>query len=205
MITIGSVLFIQQPHWLGLVLYSVQCSVQWRLARGWRSSLIDLAVVTPYFTSGATDKNNTIVRYCGVLSKWEFFIRMRAASLAPILPRVMKEVESKQAVLILMKTSHFDRTPRYRCTWIKTSDVKKHADWIKVVSDHIWWRTDTDCLTESTRMICQQFEGFSGRKLSLCDCPKGQAYNPLSCKCELAQPCYESVSTTSFALTQVNQ
>ena len=27
--------------------------------------------------------------YCGVLSKWEFFIKMRAASLAPILPRVM--------------------------------------------------------------------------------------------------------------------
>ena len=38
---------------------------------------------------------------------------MRAALLAPILPRVMKEGERKQAVLILMKNSHFDRTPRY--------------------------------------------------------------------------------------------
>ena len=32
---------------------------------------------------------------CVVLSKWEFFIKMRAALLAPILPWVMKEGESK--------------------------------------------------------------------------------------------------------------
>ena len=38
---------------------------------------------------------------------------MRAALLAPILPRVMKERESKWAALILMKNSHFDRTLRY--------------------------------------------------------------------------------------------
>ena len=38
---------------------------------------------------------------------------MRAAFLAPILPRVMKEGESKQAALTLMKNSHFDRTLRY--------------------------------------------------------------------------------------------
>ena len=33
---------------------------------------------------------------------------MRAALLARILPRVMKEGESKEAALILMKNSHFD-------------------------------------------------------------------------------------------------
>ena len=40
--------------------------------------------------------------YCGVLSKWECFIKMRAAFLAPILPWVMKEGESKKAALILI-------------------------------------------------------------------------------------------------------
>ena len=40
--------------------------------------------------------------YCGVLSKWEFFIKMRAAFLASILPQVMKEGESKEG------SSHFD-------------------------------------------------------------------------------------------------
>ena len=38
---------------------------------------------------------------------------MRATLLAPILPRVMEEGESKKAALILMKNSHFDRTLRY--------------------------------------------------------------------------------------------
>ena len=51
--------------------------------------------------------------FCGVLSKWQvFFIKMRAAFLAPILPWVMKEGESKKAALILMKNSPFDRTLR---------------------------------------------------------------------------------------------
>ena len=40
--------------------------------------------------------------YCGVLSKWEFFIKMRAAFLASILLWVMKEGESKEG------NSHFD-------------------------------------------------------------------------------------------------
>ena len=39
---------------------------------------------------------------------------MRAALLAPILPRVMEEGESKKAALILIKNSHFDRTLRYQ-------------------------------------------------------------------------------------------
>ena len=40
------------------------------------------------------NSNNT--DYCSVLSKWEFFIKMRAALLAPILPEVMNSsFESK--------------------------------------------------------------------------------------------------------------
>ena len=46
----------------------------------------------------------------------EFFIKMRAALLAPILPRVLKEGESQKADLILMKNCHFDRTLRCRVT-----------------------------------------------------------------------------------------
>ena len=40
------------------------------------------------------------------------FIKMRVAFLAPILPWVMKEGESKKAALLLMKNSHFNRTLR---------------------------------------------------------------------------------------------
>ena len=47
-------------------------------------------------------KNTTT--YCGVLSKGEFFIKMRAALLASILPRVMKKGESKEG------SSYFDST-----------------------------------------------------------------------------------------------
>ena len=39
-------------------------------------------------------------------------VMVRAAFLAILLPRVMKEGESKKAALILMKNSHFDRTLR---------------------------------------------------------------------------------------------
>ena len=42
------------------------------------------------------------ITYCGVLSKWEFFIKMWAVFLASILPWVMKEEESKEG------SSHFD-------------------------------------------------------------------------------------------------
>ena len=52
------------------------------------------------------EKQNELLQnysmYCGVLSKWEFFIKMKAALLASILPRVMKEGESKEG------SSHFD-------------------------------------------------------------------------------------------------
>ena len=53
-----------------------------------------------------------LLQYYGVLSKWDCFIKMRAAFLAPIHPWVMKERESKKAALILMKNSHLDRTLR---------------------------------------------------------------------------------------------
>lgn len=39
-------------------------------------------------------------------------MKMRAALLAPILPQVKKEGESKKVALILMKNSDFDRTLR---------------------------------------------------------------------------------------------
>ena len=41
---------------------------------------------------------------------------MGAALLAPILPRVMEERESKKAALIFMKNTHFDRTLGYEIT-----------------------------------------------------------------------------------------
>ena len=47
-------------------------------------------------------KDKVKISYSGVLSKWEIFIKMRAALLAPILPRVMKKGESKEG------SSHFD-------------------------------------------------------------------------------------------------
>ena len=55
--------------------------------------------------------------------------------------------------------------------------------------------TNTDCMSESTGMVCRKFEGYNDRILSLCDCPMGQAYNPVACKCQDAEPCADSVST----------
>ena len=51
-------------------------------------------------------------KYCGVLSKWDCLIKMRATFLAPILTRVitddvMKEEESKKAALAIR---HLDET-----------------------------------------------------------------------------------------------
>ena len=70
-------------------------------------------------------------RYCVVQSKWEFFLKMRAAFLASILPRVMKEGESKEgsSALILMKNSHFDRTLRYKFRWSKFVPL---ASWLNL-------------------------------------------------------------------------
>ena len=44
----------------------------------------------------------TLKDYCGVLSNWEFFIRMRAAFITSILPWDMKEGQSKEG------SSYFD-------------------------------------------------------------------------------------------------
>ena len=74
----------------------------------------------PFFTSLLGWKMNAISYlakvltefsrdYCSVLSKWEFFIKKRAALLAPILPRVMKE----RAI----GSSHFDEILSF---WWKT-------------------------------------------------------------------------------------
>ena len=48
--------------------------------------------------------------YCGVLTKLECFIKMRAVFLAFILPRVMTGGGAMKAALILMKHFQFDRT-----------------------------------------------------------------------------------------------
>ena len=63
----------------------------------------------PGILTNATSRNffeeirvSGLTLYCGVLSKWECFIKMRAAFNAAILPWVMKERESKKAALILI-------------------------------------------------------------------------------------------------------
>ena len=58
--------------------------------------------------------------YPDVLSKWEFFIKIRAAFL--LSPSFITQgwIGARKAALILMKHSHFDRTPQYN-TLLKTS------------------------------------------------------------------------------------
>ena len=53
---------------------------------------------------GSTNEVRRMGAYWSVLSKWEFLIKMRGAFLAPILPRVMKEGETKGG------SSYFDET-----------------------------------------------------------------------------------------------
>ena len=56
--------------------------------------------------------------YRSVLSKWEIFIKMRAAFLAlSFLHNSREDGGKKRAALILMKISHFDRTPLYSIFW----------------------------------------------------------------------------------------
>ena len=49
-----------------------------------------------------------------VLSKWEFFINMRAAFLFSPSFRTLGRMGARKAAHILMKNSHFDRTQRYQ-------------------------------------------------------------------------------------------
>ena len=51
--------------------------------------------------------------YCGALSNWEFFIKMRAAFLLSPSCITQGRMVVRKAALILMKHSHFDRTPQY--------------------------------------------------------------------------------------------
>ena len=60
---------------------------------------------------------------------------MRAALLAPILPPVMKEGESKQAALILMKNSHFDRTLRYMQNKLLFDSPEFGAIWKEILQE----------------------------------------------------------------------
>ena len=48
--------------------------------------------------------------YRSVLSKWEFFIKMRAAFLLSLSSITQGRMGASKAALILMKNSHFDRT-----------------------------------------------------------------------------------------------
>ena len=52
--------------------------------------------------------------YPSVLSKLEFFIKMRAACLLSPSFITQGRMGARKAALILMKNSHFDRTPQYQ-------------------------------------------------------------------------------------------
>ena len=65
----------------------------------WSSSISDVKVAPSIMEASQIQFT---VSYCGLPSKWEFFIKMRAAFPASILPRVMQEGESKEG------SSHFD-------------------------------------------------------------------------------------------------
>lgn len=140
-----------------------------------RLSLICLAILSilwPCFTAIELRNPRAFFQQCHRIRDVHFDNRLRA-------PTALAQRPSSSSVGVKCTT--------YKCFALEAASARdlRHLQSLEC-------GRDTDCLTESTRMICRQFEGFSGRKLSLCDCPKGQAYNPLSCKCELAQPCYES-------------
>ena len=69
---------------------------KWQSVGTWKLA----SQVSAYFQLAVFFMSN----YCVVQSKWEFFIKMRAALLASILPRVMKKGESKEG------SSYFDST-----------------------------------------------------------------------------------------------
>ena len=58
-------------------------------------------------------KSKMCFTYRSVLSKWEFFIKMRAACLLSPSFITQGRMGAREAALILMKNSHFDRTPQY--------------------------------------------------------------------------------------------
>ena len=78
----------------------------------------------------------------------------------------------------------------YRCFAQQASSARdlRHLE-------NLHCRSRNDCMSESTGMVCREFDGYNDRTLSLCDCPRGQAYNPRACKCQDAEPCNGSVST----------
>ena len=53
------------------------------------------------------------LRYCGVLSKGEFFIKMRASFLLSLSSINHGRMGARKAALIWKKNSPFDRTPQY--------------------------------------------------------------------------------------------
>ena len=55
--------------------------------------------------------------YRSVISKWEFFNKMRAAYFLSPSFVTWGRMGASRAALILMKNSHFDRTLQYLCLW----------------------------------------------------------------------------------------
>ena len=78
-------------------------------------------------STGVCYQNDSVNR-----SKRKCFIKTKAAFLAPILPRAMKERDIKMVALILMKNSHVDRTLRYKG---KTKRTVRDDIWILTCID----------------------------------------------------------------------
>ena len=78
-----------------------------RTRRSWTKASLDHAA--------ARVVKKPLTLYCSVLSKWEFFIKMRAAFLLSPSSITRGRMGASKAALILMKNSHFDRTLQYSC------------------------------------------------------------------------------------------
>ena len=70
--------------------------------------------------------------YRSVLSKWEFFIKLRAAYLLSPSFITQGRMGASKAALILMKNSHFDRTLQYTAVFFKASKTGDYFDILKL-------------------------------------------------------------------------
>ena len=90
---------------------------------------------------------------------------MRAAILDPILPRVMREGESRKSALILMKNSHFNRTLRYS---LKTSSLNS-------LSQQSWNKDSRNIVIRVRKMgfrvISKSLFNFTKKNLFYLVCP----------------------------------
>ena len=75
----------------------------------WQNNCRKFATILP-------EKCRKIRNYCSVLLKWEFFIKWERPTCShphSSTPLFWRKEGAKQAALILMKNSHFNRTPLY--------------------------------------------------------------------------------------------